>query len=109
MTILVEQQARERFNRQFEERNSYLEYYDARINVPHRLERSLLRTLINAGRNLKNPQRHLWQKVGPAVQAEQADFDHLEEGWLAPPEEHDLNQAAIAKLNELLQGGHDGS
>ena len=89
MIILVEQQARERFNRQFEERNSYLEYYDARINVPHRLERSLLRTLINAGRNLKNPQRHLWQKVSPtAVQAE---------------------QAAIAKLNQILQGGHNAS
>jgi len=76
MIILAEQTGAERYNRQFEERNSYLEYNDTRINVPHRLERSLLLTLINAGRK-KNPQRHLWQKVGPTAEQEQADFDRL--------------------------------
>ena len=50
------------------------------------------------------------QRLAPLAPPEMCiDFDHLEEGWLAPPEEHNLNQAAIAKLNELLQGGHDGS
>ncbi len=77
MIILAQQTGRDRFNRQFEERNSYLEYYDTRINVHHRLERSLLLTLINAGRNLKNPQRHLWWKVALTAEQEQADFDRL--------------------------------